>query len=197
MDDRTGTEAAALGTDGRNRAAAQRRESVIPAANRLKAIGLMCLAVALFSGLDTSAKYLVTQAHLPTVQIVWARFLGQFLRHAVAAQRLAAVGSVAHAQAEAGIAPLAAHGIDDGLQLPRPASPASRSDRVGGVSRPADRRAAGRAVPRRVGRLAPRSSLSSPASSACSSSCIRASAACTRPSPSPLAACSPTRSSCC
>ncbi len=79
MDDRTGTEAAALGADGRNRAAAQRRESVIPAANRLQAIGLMCLAVALFSGLDTSAKYLVTQAHLPTVQIVWARFLGQFL----------------------------------------------------------------------------------------------------------------------
>jgi drug/metabolite transporter (DMT)-like permease len=79
MDDRTGTEAAALGTDGRNRAAAQRRESVIPAANRMQAIGLMCLAVALFSGLDTAAKYLVTQAHLPTVQIVWARFLGQFL----------------------------------------------------------------------------------------------------------------------
>ena len=71
--------AAALGTDGRNRAAAQRRESAIPAADRLKAIGLMCLAVALFSALDTSAKYLVTHAKLPLVQIVWARFLGQFL----------------------------------------------------------------------------------------------------------------------
>jgi drug/metabolite transporter (DMT)-like permease len=79
MDDRTGTGAAALGAGGRARAAAQRRESAIPAADRLKAIGLMCLAVALFSGLDTTAKYLVTQAHLPMVQIVWARFLGQFL----------------------------------------------------------------------------------------------------------------------
>jgi len=79
MDDRTGTKAAALGADGRNRAAAQRRESAIPAADRLKAIGLMCLAVALFSALDTSAKYLVTHAKLPLVQIVWSRFLGQFL----------------------------------------------------------------------------------------------------------------------
>ena len=65
---------------GRVRAAAQpRREATTPAADRLKAIGLMCLAVALFSALDTSAKYLVTQAHLPVVQIVWSRFLGQFL----------------------------------------------------------------------------------------------------------------------
>jgi len=79
MDDRTGTKAAAFEAGGRNRAAAQRRESAIPAADRLKAIGLMCLAVALFSALDTSAKYLVTHAKLPLVQIVWSRFLGQFL----------------------------------------------------------------------------------------------------------------------
>jgi drug/metabolite transporter (DMT)-like permease len=79
MDDRTGTDTAAAKADGRSRAAAQRRESSIPAADRLKAVGLMCLAVGLFSALDTSAKYLVTHAHLPIVQIVWARFLGQFL----------------------------------------------------------------------------------------------------------------------
>src|SRR5262245_8349494 len=46
--------------------------------DNLKAIGLMCVAVALFSGLDTSAKWLVTRAELPVVQIVWMRFLGQF-----------------------------------------------------------------------------------------------------------------------
>jgi drug/metabolite transporter (DMT)-like permease len=80
MDDRTGTDTAAAEAGGRSRAAAQRREApAIPAADRLKAIGLMCLAVALFSGLDTSAKYLVTQGNLPVVQIVWSRFLGQFV----------------------------------------------------------------------------------------------------------------------
>lgn len=47
--------------------------------DRLKAIGLMCLAIALFSGLDASAKYLVTRTQLPMVEIVWARFVGQFL----------------------------------------------------------------------------------------------------------------------
>ncbi len=80
MDDTTGTDTAAAEADGRSRAAAPRREApAIPAADRLKAIGLMCLAVALFSGLDTSAKYLVTQGKLPVVQIVWSRFLGQFV----------------------------------------------------------------------------------------------------------------------
>ena len=79
MDHRPGTDTAALGAGGRTRATAQRRESVIPAADHMKAIGLMCLAVALFSALDTSAKYLVTQGKLPVVQIVWSRFAGQFL----------------------------------------------------------------------------------------------------------------------
>ena len=79
MDDRTGSDTAAAEAGGRARAPAPRREASIPAADRLKAIGLMCLAVALFSGLDTSAKYLVTQGKLPVVQIVWSRFLGQFL----------------------------------------------------------------------------------------------------------------------
>jgi drug/metabolite transporter (DMT)-like permease len=48
-------------------------------ADRLKAIGLMCVAVTLFAGLDTSAKYLATRAELPVVELVWVRFLGQFL----------------------------------------------------------------------------------------------------------------------
>ena len=44
----------------------------------LRGIGLMCLAMALFTALDTTAKYLVTTAGLPTLQVVWLRFLGQF-----------------------------------------------------------------------------------------------------------------------
>jgi drug/metabolite transporter (DMT)-like permease len=47
--------------------------------DRLKAIGLMVLALVLFSGLDTSAKYLATRSSLPIVQIAWVRFAGQGL----------------------------------------------------------------------------------------------------------------------
>lgn len=45
----------------------------------LTAIGLMCLAVICFSCLDTSGKYLVTVAGLPTAEVVWVRFFGQFV----------------------------------------------------------------------------------------------------------------------
>jgi drug/metabolite transporter (DMT)-like permease len=47
--------------------------------NRLRAIGLMLAAVVLFSGLDTTAKFLVTRENIPVGQVVWARFIGQFL----------------------------------------------------------------------------------------------------------------------
>lgn len=45
----------------------------------MRAIGLMCLACALFACLDTTAKYLAVVAELPMGQIVWMRYLGQFL----------------------------------------------------------------------------------------------------------------------
>lgn len=45
--------------------------------NRLIGIGLMCLAVNCFSGIDSSAKYLNTQ--MDTVQVVWARYVFAFL----------------------------------------------------------------------------------------------------------------------
>jgi drug/metabolite transporter (DMT)-like permease len=48
-------------------------------ASRMKAIGLMCAAVTVFACLDASAKYLQTRTGLPTQQLVWLRFLGQFL----------------------------------------------------------------------------------------------------------------------
>ncbi|MEI9899066.1 MAG: hypothetical protein WDN31_01930 [Hyphomicrobium sp.] len=80
MDQKAGTEAAPIKADGKVRAGAQLpRELLIPPADRVKAIGLMCLAVALFSSLDTSAKYLVTHAGIPVVQVVWSRFLGQLV----------------------------------------------------------------------------------------------------------------------
>lgn len=39
----------------------------------------MCLALALFSVLDTTAKYMATVAQLPVTQVVWCRFVSQFL----------------------------------------------------------------------------------------------------------------------
>ncbi len=46
-------------------------------ASSLKGIGLMCLAIAVFSCLDTTAKYMATVAALPVTQVVWVRFLSQ------------------------------------------------------------------------------------------------------------------------
>jgi drug/metabolite transporter (DMT)-like permease len=46
---------------------------------RLKAIGLMVIALVLFSLLDASAKYLATAKGLPVTQIVWVRFVVQFV----------------------------------------------------------------------------------------------------------------------
>lgn len=53
--------------------------TAVDAGHRLKAVGLLVLAVTLFSALDSSAKYLATRSDLPIVEIVWARFFGQFL----------------------------------------------------------------------------------------------------------------------
>jgi drug/metabolite transporter (DMT)-like permease len=72
MDDKVAQSAA-------TRAGAPARRETAPAGDSLKAIGLMCLALVLFSGLDASAKYLAAHAELPIVQIVWMRFAGQFL----------------------------------------------------------------------------------------------------------------------
>lgn len=46
---------------------------------RIKAIGLMLMALVLFSALDASAKYLATQTAIPVAQLAWLRFLGQFV----------------------------------------------------------------------------------------------------------------------
>jgi drug/metabolite transporter (DMT)-like permease len=56
-------------------------EATMP--DRLKAILLMCTAVTLFAGLDTSAKYLATHLGISVAQIVWVRFLGQIFWMAV------------------------------------------------------------------------------------------------------------------
>jgi drug/metabolite transporter (DMT)-like permease len=45
----------------------------------MRAIGFMCLAWAMFAGLDSTAKYLSVEAGLPTSQIVWMRYVGQML----------------------------------------------------------------------------------------------------------------------
>lgn len=51
--------------------------------DRLRAIALMVIACSFFTGLDTAAKWLATQKGLPVSQIVWCRFLVQFIGLAV------------------------------------------------------------------------------------------------------------------
>lgn len=53
--------------------------TVTPARDRWRVAALMCAAVALFSCLDASAKFLATNSGLPVAEIVWARFAGQTL----------------------------------------------------------------------------------------------------------------------
>lgn len=45
----------------------------------IKAIGLMALTVTLFACLDAAGKYLATVTGVPVIQIMWLRFLGQFV----------------------------------------------------------------------------------------------------------------------
>jgi drug/metabolite transporter (DMT)-like permease len=44
----------------------------------MRGIGLMCVALVLFSVLDTTAKYMATVSQLPLTQVVWVRFASQF-----------------------------------------------------------------------------------------------------------------------
>lgn len=48
-------------------------------ASSMKGIGLMCLALAVFSCLDTTAKYMATMSGLPITQVVWVRFVSQLV----------------------------------------------------------------------------------------------------------------------
>jgi drug/metabolite transporter (DMT)-like permease len=49
------------------------------APDALKGIGFMLLALGLFSCLDTTAKYMASVAKLPVTQVVWLRFVSQFV----------------------------------------------------------------------------------------------------------------------
>lgn len=57
---------------------ADRLESPKSVTNPVTGILLVCLATVLFSGIDVTAKYLVSVIELPVSQVVWIRFLGQF-----------------------------------------------------------------------------------------------------------------------
>ncbi|MBU2581224.1 MAG: DMT family transporter [Alphaproteobacteria bacterium] len=50
-----------------------------PSGDTAKAIGLMIVAVMLFSCLDASAKYLATREGVPVAQVIWVRFIVQFV----------------------------------------------------------------------------------------------------------------------
>ena len=56
-----------------------RSRKPVPAQNAIKGIGLMLVALALFSCLDTTAKYMATVAQVPLTQVVWLRFMSQLL----------------------------------------------------------------------------------------------------------------------
>ncbi|MFN3745479.1 MAG: DMT family transporter [Hyphomicrobiaceae bacterium] len=45
----------------------------------LRGIGLMCIALVLFSALDATAKYIATRSGLPVSQVTWLRFMSQFV----------------------------------------------------------------------------------------------------------------------
>ncbi len=45
----------------------------------MKGIGLICLAFICFTGNDTAGKYMIVTGQLPIAEVVWVRFLGQFL----------------------------------------------------------------------------------------------------------------------
>ncbi|MBU1210147.1 MAG: DMT family transporter [Alphaproteobacteria bacterium] len=50
-----------------------------PAGDAARAIGLMIVAVLLFSCLDAAAKYLTTRGGVPVAQVIWVRFIVQFV----------------------------------------------------------------------------------------------------------------------
>lgn len=53
------------------------KETAQGSTNTLRGIGLMCVALALFSCLDTTAKYIATRSGLPVSQVTWLRFTSQ------------------------------------------------------------------------------------------------------------------------
>ena len=52
--------------------------------SRLKAIGLICVAIAMFAGLDGTAKYSATILGVPLFQVVWMRFVSHAGVNAIA-----------------------------------------------------------------------------------------------------------------
>ncbi|MCK5713176.1 MAG: hypothetical protein KAI25_10690, partial [Hyphomicrobiaceae bacterium] len=72
-DDSPKDDARAAGTSAPQASLTAFEQAERDARDRMKAIGLMFVALVLFSGLDTSAKYLATRSELPIVQIAWVR----------------------------------------------------------------------------------------------------------------------------
>jgi drug/metabolite transporter (DMT)-like permease len=59
--------------------AADRQQPERQGQDRLQAIALMIVSISLFSALDTVAKYLVVHDQLTVTQVVWSRFVVQFM----------------------------------------------------------------------------------------------------------------------
>ena len=67
-------------TSGADRAGPEPGRAAKPVhQDSVRGIGLVCIAFALFSCLDATAKYMATIAKLPVTQVTWIRFVSQFL----------------------------------------------------------------------------------------------------------------------
>ncbi len=53
--------------------------ALTPTSDLARAVALMIIAVTVFSGLDTTAKYVGTVSGVPVAQLIWLRFFVQFL----------------------------------------------------------------------------------------------------------------------
>ena len=162
------------------RPAATRHEHAARAADRLQAIGLMCLAVT-SSPASTPRPSISSRTSYSGRADRLGALPRSVPRHAVVLRSVPPRLCLRTQQAQAGALPLAADGVDDGVQFPGACATCVSIRRHDRIPRAADRGAArGPLLGEWVGwrRLVAISS----ASSASSSSCGPASAACTRPS---------------
>ncbi len=117
---------------------------------RILAIALMCGAMLLFTGLDTSSKWL--SLRLPIVEIVWARYLGATVIALLSARPWSRPAVLVSKSAGAAASALAAAAGLHGVRRDRAPQPATRGDRDDLLPHPDLRRAGGRPFARRARR---------------------------------------------
>ncbi len=120
---------------------------------RLTGVALMCGAVACFAGLDASAKYL--NAHMDTLQVVWARYTSAFLLTLILSNPFSRPGLIKLRPARIADFPRRLVARLDAAQFPCLPLPAARRSLGHHVLDAVHGRGAVGAAARRMGRLAP------------------------------------------